>query len=86
MAKKRRVEECRLCVDDVAEAVERFFCDQVGKEGVDPERCRRLMEKRRKKEISYPELLKELKLDEESFERNLDLALDRLEKAPRPEG
>jgi len=72
-------ESCELC-EDVAGTIERIFCELVSKVGVEPKRCKELMERKRRKEISYPQLLKGLGLDDETFDRHLDVALKRTEK------
>jgi len=75
-----REPKCVLCAP---ETVEQVFCELIRKVGVKPERCRELMEKRREKKISYPEFLKELGLDGETFDQTLEKALDEAFKPKR---
>jgi len=81
MPTQKESETCRICDPSV---VEDIFCELVSKIGVEPDRCRELMEKRREKKIGYPELLEGLGLDDEGFDRTLDLALDKAEKSVGP--
>ena len=80
----QKKEECELC-DPTADLIERMFCELVSKVGkTEPARCKELMEKKRMKRISYPELLEGLGLDNASFDRHLDVALKRAEKIVKP--
>ena len=80
----KKDEPCELC-DPTADLIERMFCELVSKAGkTEPNRCKKLMEKKRVKRISYPELLEGLGLDDASFDRHLDVALKRASKIVKP--
>ena len=83
MSLPKKEQECELC-DVTADTIERIFCELVGKTGVEPKRCKDLMERKRRKEISYPQLLEGLGLDDATFDRHLDIALKKTEKIVKP--
>jgi len=71
-------EKCEVC-DSTADLIERVFCSLVSKLGVQPESCKNLMERKRRKEIEYNQLVEGLNLTKEQFNHNLDLALKKAE-------
>ena len=83
MSEKKKEEPCELC-DDTADMIERFFCELLSRDDKARAECKSAMEQKRLKKISYPELLNRLGLDDDSFDRHLDVALKKAERIVKP--
>lgn len=74
--------ECPVC-ELVVEKIEEIFCQLVG-DKIAPDKCRKLMEQRRMRKLSYDQLVRNLGLKPREFDRLLDIALEKTREIVEP--